>query len=129
MIIEISKDIDNYKETVALGLTARQLIFSVLSVAVGAGIILLLYGFIGLTASVYVALPIVAPIALGGFYTFNGMSFYEVMKRKINIIFMNRPLVYGSTECEDTIRQHRAEQDAEVTKGRKSMKSKKGRGD
>ena len=29
MIIEVNKDIDRYKETVVLGLTARQLIFSI----------------------------------------------------------------------------------------------------
>ena len=43
MIIEINKDIDRYQESVALGLTARQLIFSVASVAVGGGLVLLLY--------------------------------------------------------------------------------------
>ena len=35
MVIEINKDIDRYQETVALGLTARQLLFSVASVVVG----------------------------------------------------------------------------------------------
>lgn len=39
MIIEINKDIDRYKETVIMGLTARQLIFSVLSVLVGGGVV------------------------------------------------------------------------------------------
>ncbi|MDR0221173.1 MAG: PrgI family protein, partial [Lachnospiraceae bacterium] len=33
MVIEINKDIDRYRESVALGLTARQLIYSVMSVA------------------------------------------------------------------------------------------------
>lgn len=71
MIIEINKDIDRYKETVIMGLTARQLIFSVLSVLVGGGVVLLLYPLIGLTASVYVAIPAVAPVALGGFYSWH----------------------------------------------------------
>ena len=35
MVIEINKDIDRYQESVAMGLTAKQLIFSVASVAVG----------------------------------------------------------------------------------------------
>lgn len=35
LVIEINKDIDRYQETVALGLTARQLMFSVASVVVG----------------------------------------------------------------------------------------------
>ena len=42
MVIEINKDIDKYQESVALGLTAKQLIFSIASVVVGGGIVLLL---------------------------------------------------------------------------------------
>ena len=80
MVIEINKDIDRYQETVALGLTARQLLFSVASVVVGGGLVLLLYKYIGLTGAAYVAIPCVAPIALGGFYSYNGMNFYEYKK-------------------------------------------------
>ena len=64
MVIEVNKDIDRYQESVAMGLTARQLIFSIASVIVGGGIVLLLYKYIGLTGSAYVAIPCVAPIAL-----------------------------------------------------------------
>ena len=66
MVIEINKDIDRYQESVAMGLTAKQLVFSIASVIVGGGIVLLLYRYIGLTGSAYVAIPCVAPIALGG---------------------------------------------------------------
>ena len=41
MVIEINKDIDRYKESVVMGLTAKQLIFSVASVVAGGGIVLL----------------------------------------------------------------------------------------
>ena len=84
MIIEINKNIDNYKESVVMGLTAKQLIFSVLSIVAGGGIVLLLYRYVGLTTSTYIAIPIVAPIALSGFYSYNGMSFMEMMKLKIH---------------------------------------------
>lgn len=67
MVIEINKDIDRYKETVIMGLTARQLVFSMVSLIAGGGIVLLLYRYIGLTFSVYIAVPVVAPIALGDF--------------------------------------------------------------
>lgn len=108
MIIEINKDIDRYKETVIMGLTARQLIFSVLSVAVGGGIVLFFYPLIGMTPSVYLAIPAVAPVALGGFYSFNGMNFYEYMGRKLKMLFANRPLAYVSTENEGVIKEIRA---------------------
>lgn len=114
MVIEINKDIDRYKESVALGLTARQLIFSIASVAVGGTLVFLLYPYIGLTGAAYVAIPVVAPIALGGFYSYNGMSFYEVMRKKFYFMFLNRILTYVSTEGESEIRALESEQN-EIT--------------
>ena len=35
----------------------------------------------------YYAIPCVAPIALGGFYSFNGMNFYEYMGKKLHFMF------------------------------------------
>ena len=100
MIIEVNKDIDKYQESVVLGLTARQLIYSVASVLVGGGMVLLLYRYIGLTGAAYVTIPCIAPIAMGGFYSYNGMNFYEYMGRRIHFMFGNRPLTYVSTESE-----------------------------
>jgi len=111
MVIEISRDIEQYKESVIFGLTAKQLIYSLLSVVIGGGMVLLLYRYIGLTSSAYVAIPVVAPIALGGFYTYNGMSFNEVMKRKIQMLFFNRPLTYDSTESEAEMKRYLREID------------------
>lgn len=110
MVIEINKDIDRYQESVALGLSAKQLIFSAASLICGAGLILFLYRYIGLTASAYVAIPMVAPIALGGFYSYHGMSFYEVMRRKFTFAFANRTLTYVSTESEAVIVRLQQEQ-------------------
>lgn len=93
-----------------MGLTARQLIFSVLSVLVGGGVVLLLYPLIGLTASVYVAIPAVAPVALGGFYSFNGMNFYEYMGRKLKMLFAKDPLTYLSSEGEGVLEELQIEE-------------------
>ena len=69
----------------------------------------------------YVAIPVAAPIALGGFYSFNGMSFYEVMDRKIRMLFANHPLTYISTEGEAVIKEFMQE---EAAKGMKDKKKK-----
>lgn len=98
MIIEINKDIDRYQESVVLGLTVKQLFYAVLSLTVGAGVVLLLQKQIGLTMAAYVAVPVAAPLALQGFYQYNGMSFMEVMKIKLYFAFGNRALVYVSEE-------------------------------
>ncbi len=118
MVIEINKDIDRYQESVAMGLTAKQLIFSIASVAVGGGLVLLLYKYVGLTVAAYIAIPVVAPIALGGFYSFNGMDFYEYMGKKIHFMIGNKPLVYVSTEGEPAIKEWEAENSLAMKNGK-----------
>ena len=122
MIVEINKDLEKYKESVAMGLTAKQLIFSIASLVVGGGLILLLYPYVGLTIAVYISIPVVAPIALGGFYSYQGMSFYEVMKRRFYFMFHNKPLTYVSTESVGEIDKWNAEQ-----KLKEKNKRKRGR--
>lgn len=122
LIIEVNKDIDRYKESVAMGLTARQLIFSILSVAIGGLIVLLTYKFVGLTMSAYIAIPVVAPIALSGFYSYNGMSFMEMMKRKMHFAFCNHTLTYSSTEGEFVLERIHADMEKEAGNKKKSKK-------
>ena len=105
MSVEINKDIDKFQESVVLGLTAKQLIASVLSVLVGGAIVFLSYRKVGLTLSAYIAIPIVAPIALSGFYSFNGMSFMQMLKKRIQFMFKAKPLVYKSTENVDELKK------------------------
>lgn len=126
MVIEISRDIEQYKESVVFGLTAKQLIYSLVSVGIGGSLVLLLYRYIGLTASAYVAVPVVAPIALGGFYSYNNMSFNEVMKRKMQMIFFNRPLTYISSESEVELKRYLREINS--TQNRVKKSKKKGNG-
>ncbi len=118
MVIEINKDIDRYKESVIMGLTARQFLYSTASVLTGGSIVLLLYKYVGLTGAAYVAVPCVAPIALGGFYSYNGMNFYEYMGRKLHFIFKNRTLTYISTEGEMALQEYRLSKDK--AKGKKA---------
>ncbi|MGB4659458.1 MAG: PrgI family protein [Mobilitalea sp.] len=105
MVIEVNKDIDRYQESVVMGLNVKQIIFSIASVVVGGGMVLLLCRYIGLTGAAYVAIPCVAPIALGGFYSYNGMDFYEYMSRKIHFMIGNKALTYSSTEGEAVIKE------------------------
>ncbi len=116
MIIEINKDIEKVKETVFFGLTAKQSVSALLSLAVGSALVLLLQKYIGLVASAYVAVPVVSPIALAGFYSYNGMSFFELWRRRFHFMFANKPLLYVSTEDE--------KQAGKVKKAQLEMKKK-----
>ena len=111
MNISINRDIEKYQETVVMGLTARQLIFSIASIACGGAIVLLTYRHVGLTGSAYIAIPVVAPLALNGFYSYQGMSFTQMLRRKMWFAFKNRPLTYISEESEKTIEMMQMEEE------------------
>lgn len=112
MIIEINKDIEKYQESVAMGLSAKQLAFSILALGSGCIIVFLLYEKIGLTFSCYVAVPIVAPVALCGFYSYNGMGFREVFTRYMRSIFRNKALVFQSSGYREMVSEIKAKEEA-----------------
>lgn len=124
MIIEINKDIDRYQESIAMGLTAKQLVCSITSVVSGGAMVFLLYPYIGLTASAYVTIPVVAPIAFSGFYSYNDMSFMEVMKRKMHFMFKNKVLLYESTESETRIKEYEIKDNKVTNKKSKHKKER-----
>lgn len=98
MEIDMNRDLERFKESVFMGLNVRQLLYSILSLAVGAVVVLLIYPYVGLTVSAYVAVPVVAPIALTGFYGYHGMTFMEKLKLKLQFMKRQPPLTYVSTE-------------------------------
>ena len=124
MVIEINKDIDRYQESMVMGLTAKQFLYSIGSLIAGAGMVLLLQKHIGLTLAAYVAVPVVVPLALQGFYQYNGMSFMEVMKKKLYFAFLNRPHIYVSEEGEKEVRAYKTameKQKSEKRGGRRKV--------
>lgn len=129
MKIEINSDIDKYKETVALGLNAKQMVFSLLTLIVGIGVVTLLYQFVGLTAAVYIAVPICAPLGMAGFYNYRGMSFWEVNKRRFQYAFRNHALTFHSVnEGESVIREYENKRMMEEKLKRRELKKNKNSG-
>lgn len=125
MHIEVNRDLDKFKESVVLGLSARQLIYSIIALALGSGIVLLVYPYVGLTIAAYIAVPVVAPIALTGFYSYHGMTFVEMMKLKIHFSGKQPALPFESTEDEDEIKRLLLEEELEAKKkGKKTMADK-----
>ena len=125
MEIELSEDLQHYKESIAMGLNAKQLIYSILSIGAGAGTVLLLYDKIGITASCYVATPIVTPLALTGFYNYNGLTFWHHMKKIIKFSFFNRPLVFYNRAIEEMKTEYLLEEKNKVKETKKNRKRNK----
>ena len=127
MIIEINKDIEKYQESVAMGLSAKQLVYSILALGSGCLIVFLLYEKIGLTFSCYVAVPVVAPIALCGFYSYNGMGFREVFTRYMRSIFRNKTLVFKSSGYREMVSEIKAKEEAEKRAAARKAKEERRR--
>ena len=123
MEIELSEDLQHYKESFFLGLTVKQTFFSILALGTGTAIVLLLYNRIGVTLSCYVATPFVVPLALAGFYNYHGLTFWQFAGKMIYFAFFNRPLVYWSTESVEELRQISSEAQREEEKAEKRKKN------
>lgn len=127
MNISINKDIERYKESIVMGLTAKQLICSVIALALGAGIVLSTYKHVGINSSSIHSNTCSGTIALNGFYEYQGMSFTEMMKRKFRCLFMSPQLTYISEEGEEMLKELQAEElNKQKIADKKSRKLKNG---
>ncbi|MCI9600215.1 MAG: PrgI family protein [Lachnospiraceae bacterium] len=128
MEIELSEDLQHYKESFVLGLTLKQTFFSLLALGAGTTIVLFLYEKIGVTFSCYVATPFVVPLALTGFYNYHGLTFRQFAGKMIYFTFFNRPLVYWSTESAEVLTElFEEERQREEKAGKEREHSKEAR--
>ena len=74
MEVKINREIRNYTESVFFGLSLRQLIFSVLAVAVAVGLYFLLKPYAGTETVSWVCVLGAAPFGALGFFTYHGMT-------------------------------------------------------
>ena len=84
MLIPVNQNIDDYKDDFYKGLTLRQSVISLITVAVGTVIYLALTGLLHLpqSLSLYMTLPMVFPIAAYGFLKIHGMNIAEYMQKR-----------------------------------------------
>ena len=77
--VKIPKEIRAHRETIFFGLSARQFICAVLAVGLAAGIYLGLGGIIGKEAASWLCLLAAAPVAIAGFFHYNGMTLEQFL--------------------------------------------------
>ena len=84
MLIPVNQNIDEYKDDFYKGLTLRQSVISLVTVAVGALVYLALTGLFHLpqTLALYMTLPVVFPIAAYGFLKIHGMNIAEYLRKR-----------------------------------------------
>ena len=74
MEIKINKEIRNYKETIFFGLSMRQFVCAVLAVGVAVGLYFGMSRIADRETVSWVCIVGAAPIAVAGFFQYNGMT-------------------------------------------------------
>ena len=87
--VRINKEIRDYQESIFFGLSLRQLIFALLAVLVAVGVYFGLRGVVGTGEIGWMCVLAAFPFALGGFFTYNGMTFEQFL-----LAFIRSELLY-----------------------------------
>ena len=77
--VRINKEVRDYQESVFFGLSLRQLIFALLAVLVAVGVYFGLRNIVGTGEIGWMCVLAAFPFALGGFFTYNGMTFEKFL--------------------------------------------------
>lgn len=77
--IKIPKEVRKHKETIFFGLTARQFFCAAAAVGLAAGFYLGLGPVIGKETASWVCILAAAPVALAGFFHYNGMTLEQFL--------------------------------------------------
>lgn len=95
--IRINKEIRDYQESIFFGLSLRQLIFALLAVLVAVGVYFGLRSVVSSGEIGWVCVLAAFPFALGGFFTYNGMTFEKFLLALIcSELLYPRKLVFRS---------------------------------
>ncbi|MCM1236591.1 MAG: PrgI family protein [Ruminococcus flavefaciens] len=97
MEIKIPKEVRSHKETLFFGLSARQFFCSALAVGAAVGVYLLLNGVLGKETASWLCILAAAPLAVAGFFQYNGMTFEQFVWAVIKSeLLYSRPRVFQS---------------------------------
>ena len=95
--VRINKEVRDYQESLFFGLSLRQLLFALLAVIVAVAVYFSLRNTVGSGEIGWVCVLAAFPFALGGFFTYNGMTLERFILAFIRSEFLYpRRLVFKS---------------------------------
>ena len=127
----INQDFDAYKEDFYKGLSKRETKYGAMAFFSGIGIMFLMMFVLHANSllATFVSAPVVISLGMNGFYTKNGMSFTELVKRKMELrkgidytISEISVRDYRIRQMEDELREKRAEEKKNKEKNKKWLK-------
>ena len=79
MEIKIPKEVRQHKETIFFGLSVRQFVCAVPAVGTAVGVYFLLKTITGPETASWACIVAAAPVAVTGFFQYNGMTFEQLL--------------------------------------------------
>ena len=125
----INQDFDKYKEDFYKGLSKRETKYGAMALFSGILIMFLMMFVLHVNSllATFVSMPIITLLGMNGFYTKNGMSFTELVKRKMELrkgIDYTEVSVrdYRIRQMEEELRKQRAEEKKDKEKDKKKWR-------
>lgn len=124
----INQDFDKYKEDFYKGLSKRETKYGAMALFSGILIMFLMMFVLHVNSllATFVSMPIITLLGMNGFYTKNGMSFTELVKRKMELrkgidytISEVSVRDYRIRQMEEELRKQRAEEKKDKEKDKK----------
>lgn len=127
----INQDFDKYKEDFYKGLSKRETKYGAMALFSGILIMFLMMFVLHVNSllATFVSMPIITLLGMNGFYTKNGMSFTELVKRKMELrkgidytISEVSVRDYRIRQMEEELRTQRAEENMDKEKDKKKWR-------
>ena len=107
MEIRSKKEVRNYQERLFFGLSLRQFLFALLAVLVALAVYFCLHPVLGTGEIGWVCILAAFPFALGGFFTYNGMTLERFLMAYIRSeFFMPKRLLFRSNDLYVQLMEH-----------------------
>ena len=111
--VRINKEVRDYQESIFFGLSLRQLVFALLAVLVAVGVYFGLRGVVGTGEIGWICVLAAFPFALGGFFTYNGMTFEKFLLAVIrDQLLYPRKLVFRAENLYAVALEHSSAKEA-----------------
>ncbi len=103
MEIKVNREIRQYTESLFLGLSLRQLIFSALAIIVAVAVYFLLGGIVGVETRSWLCVLCAAPFAALGFVSYNGMTAEKLFITIIKYLITPKALKYETDNLYESL--------------------------
>ena len=94
MEIKIPKEVRQHKETIFFGLSARQFLCALFAVGIAVAVYLSLSETIGKETASWACILSTAPVAVAGFFNYNGLTLEQFAWAFLNRVFKAENIYY-----------------------------------